>query len=96
MARAGILYSHVAKAAAQLTAAGKNATVDTVREALGGTGSKSTIAPMLKQWKAQHEGEVAAAQRGEDRHRRVEVDAGRKGKPERSTQRRQEFHFDDA
>ncbi|WP_169728165.1 DNA-binding protein, partial [Massilia alkalitolerans] len=52
MARAGILYSHVAKAAAQLTAAGKNATVDTVREALGGTGSKSTIAPMLKQWKA--------------------------------------------
>jgi len=64
MARAGIVYSHVAKAAAQLTAAGKNATVDTVREALGGTGSKSTIAPMLKQWKAQHEGEVAAAGAG--------------------------------
>ena len=61
MARAGVLYSHVAKAAAQLTAVGKNPTVDTVREAIGGTGSKSTIAPMLKQWKAQHECEVAAA-----------------------------------
>lgn len=59
MARAGILYSHVANAAAQLTAAGNNPTVDTVRVAMGGTGSKSTIAPMLKQWKAQHE--VAAA-----------------------------------
>lgn len=64
MARAGILYSHVAKAAAHLAAAGKNPTVDTVREAMGGTGSKSTIAPMLKQWKAQHEGEVAAAGAG--------------------------------
>ena len=64
MARAGILYSHVAKAAAQLAAAGKNPTVDTVREAMGGTGSKSTITPMLKQWKAQHEGEVAAAGAG--------------------------------
>ena len=64
MARAGVLYSHVAKAAAQLAAAGKNPTVDTVREAIGGTGSKSTIAPMLKQWKAQHGGEVAAAGAG--------------------------------
>ncbi len=64
MARAGILYSHVAKAAAQLAAAGKNPTVDTVREPMGGTGSKSTIAPMLKQWKAQHAGEVAAAGAG--------------------------------
>lgn len=61
MARAGILYSHVAKAAVQLAAAGKNPTVDTVREAMGGTGSKSTIAPMLKQWKAQHEGAAAGA-----------------------------------
>lgn len=64
MARAGVLYSHVAKAAVQLTAAGKNPTVDTVREAMGGTGSKSTIAPMLKQWKAQHESEVTAAGAG--------------------------------
>lgn len=64
MARAGILYSHVAKAATQLAAAGKNPTVDSVREQLGGTGSKSTIAPLLKQWKAQHQGETAAAGAG--------------------------------
>lgn len=64
MARAGILYSHVALAAAKLVAAGKNPTVDTVRVALGGTGSKSTIAPMLKQWKAEHEGVMAAAGTG--------------------------------
>ncbi|MFC5475600.1 DNA-binding protein [Paraherbaspirillum soli] len=55
MARAGILYSHVAKAAAQLAADGKNPTVDSVREALGSTGSKSTIAPLLKRWKAEHQ-----------------------------------------
>jgi chromosome segregation ATPase len=55
MARAGILYSHVAAAAAGLAAVNKNPTVDTVREALGGTGSKSTIAPMLKRWKEEHQ-----------------------------------------
>jgi len=64
MARAGILYSQVAKAAAQLAAAGTNPTVDNVRAALGDTGSKGTIAPMLKQWKAQHQGETAAAGTG--------------------------------
>lgn len=64
MARAGILYTHVAQAAAKLAAAGKNPTVDNVRAALGGTGSKSTIGPMLKQWKAEHEGVVAAAGAG--------------------------------
>ena len=52
MARAGIIYSHVAKAAAALVAEGKNPTVDTIRAALGDTGSKSTIAPLLKRWKA--------------------------------------------
>lgn len=55
MARPGILYSHVAAAAAGLAADNKNPTVDTVREALGGTGSKSTIAPMLKRWKEEHQ-----------------------------------------
>lgn len=55
MGRAGILFSHVAMAAAQLAADGKNPTVDNVREALGGTGSKSTIAPMLKRWKAEQD-----------------------------------------
>jgi chromosome segregation ATPase len=64
MARAGILYSQVAKAAAQLAADGKNPTVDSVREALGSTGSKSTIAPMLKTWKSQHQESAAQAQLG--------------------------------
>jgi chromosome segregation ATPase len=64
MARAGILYSQVAKAAAKLAAAGKNPTVDSVREALGGTGSKSTIAPMLKTWKSEHQESAAQAQLG--------------------------------
>lgn len=64
MARAGILYSQVANAAARLAAAGTNPTVDTVRAALGDTGSKGTIAPMLKQWKAQHQGEAVAAGAG--------------------------------
>lgn len=64
MARAGILYSQVAKAAATLAAAGATPTVDAVRAALGGTGSKSTIAPMLKQWKAEHEGQAVAASTG--------------------------------
>jgi chromosome segregation ATPase len=86
MARAGILYSHVAKAAAQLAAAGANPTVDTVRAALGDTGSKSTIGPFLKRWKAAHEGETAAAGAGlpaelleavKNVHERVQADAQR-------------------
>ena len=64
MARAGILYSHVATAAAKLTGEGKNPTVDTVRAALGATGSKSTIAPMLKRWKEEHAGSIAEAASG--------------------------------
>lgn len=64
MARAGILYSSVAHAAAQLSAAGKNPTVDAVRDALGGTGSKSTIAPMLKRWKAEHQDQIIAQDAG--------------------------------
>lgn len=64
MARAGITYSEVARAAARLSADGKNPTVDTVREALGGTGSKSTIAPMLKRWKAEHQEQVLAHDTG--------------------------------
>lgn len=64
MGRAGILFSHVAKAAAKLVEDGKNPTVDTVREALGGTGSKSTIAPMLKRWKAEHTEDIAEHELG--------------------------------
>lgn len=57
-------YSHVAQAAAKLAGEGKNPTVDSVREALGGTGSKSTIAPLLKRWKAEHQDTVTAAESG--------------------------------
>lgn len=64
MARAGILYSQVARAASQLVAVGKAPTIDTVREALGDTGSKSTIAPMLKRWKAEHQEVVASGDTG--------------------------------
>lgn len=59
MARPGILYSDVARAAA-----GTNPTVDGVREALGGTGSKRTIAPLLNRWKAEQQETVAAAEAG--------------------------------
>lgn len=33
--------------------------------AMDGTGSNNTIAPIFKQWKAPHEGEVAAAGAGQ-------------------------------
>jgi len=64
MARAGILYSHVAQAAATLAAKGKNPTVDSVRETLGDTGSKSTIAPLLRRWKAEHQNKMAVVESG--------------------------------
>ena len=56
MARTGILYSDVMKAAQIVAADGRNPTVDSVREALGSTGSKSTIAPLLKRWKEEFQG----------------------------------------
>ncbi len=62
MARAGILYSDVVRAATELLAAGKTVTVDNVRKAMGDTGSKSTIAPYLKQWKESQEGEARLQQ----------------------------------
>lgn len=64
MARSGILYSQVASVATQLAGRGINATVDSVREALGNTGSKSTIAPLLKRWKSEQAKHVSAAQTG--------------------------------
>lgn len=64
MARPGILYSDVARAAAKLAAAGTNPTVDGVREALGATGSKSTIAPLLKRWKTEQQETVTATEAG--------------------------------
>ncbi len=64
MARAGILYSHVASAAVKLAANGKNPTVDNVREALGATGSKSTIGPMLKRWKEDNQAALSQVELG--------------------------------
>lgn len=52
MARPGVTYLDVAKAATTLQAEGKSPTVDKVRNHLG-TGSKGTIAPHLKQWKSE-------------------------------------------
>lgn len=59
MARAGVSYYDVATAAAALTNTGTAVTVDTVRTAMGNTGSKSTIGPLLKRWKA-HQQEKCA------------------------------------
>ena len=53
MARLGISYDDVAAAALSLQVAQKSLTVDSIREALGSTGSKSTIAPLVKRWRAQ-------------------------------------------
>ncbi len=50
MSRTGINYQDVAKAATKLQGLNENPTVDRVREILG-TGSKSTIARHLKEWK---------------------------------------------
>jgi len=57
MARAGITYHDVAKAAEAIKIQNQEPTVDRVREHLG-TGSKSTIAPLLKRWRSDN-GEVA-------------------------------------
>ena len=46
MARAGVTYHDVAKAAEAIKTQGQEPTVDRVREHMG-TGSKSTIAPLL-------------------------------------------------
>ncbi|MGO4478718.1 DNA-binding protein [Massilia sp. 2TAF26] len=60
MGRAGIDYSQVAKAALGLLDRGENPTVDGVRAVLG-SGSKSTIAPLLKRWKDELTGTANAA-----------------------------------
>lgn len=57
MARAGVTYHDVAKAAEAVKTQGQEPTVDRVREHLG-TGSKSTIAPLLKRWRFDN-GDVA-------------------------------------
>lgn len=53
MARAGVTYSDIANAAQAVRDRGHEPTVDRVREHLG-TGSKSTIGPLLKRWREQN------------------------------------------
>lgn len=50
MARPGVTYIDISKAAKALKSQGVEPTVDRIRNHLG-TGSKSTISPLLKQWK---------------------------------------------
>lgn len=60
MARVGITYHDVAAAAQRVRQRGDEPTVDRVRSELG-TGSRSTLGPMLKRWKT---GSEAAADLG--------------------------------
>ena len=53
MGRIGISYQDVVKAIPKLQGQQRNPTVDNIREILG-TGSKSTIARFLREWKSQH------------------------------------------
>ena len=55
MARTGVTYIDIAKAAQVIKSHNQEPTVDRVREHLG-TGSKSTIAPLLKRWRSENTG----------------------------------------
>ena len=55
MARIGVTYIDIAKAAQAIKSHNQEPTVDRVREHLG-TGSKSTIAPLLKRWRSENTG----------------------------------------
>ncbi len=54
MARPGITFYDVEKAAHELVGKGKTPTIDGIRSILG-TGSISTIAPLLREWKAKQD-----------------------------------------
>jgi DNA repair exonuclease SbcCD ATPase subunit len=54
MGRIGITYQQVANTAERLQGQERNPTVDSIREILG-TGSKSTIARYLKEWRSKNE-----------------------------------------
>lgn len=54
MARTGVTYLEVAQAASTLQHKGHNPTIDGVRRMLG-TGSNTTIATFLKQWRSEHQ-----------------------------------------
>ncbi|MCK5923638.1 MAG: DNA-binding protein, partial [Methylococcales bacterium] len=55
MARAGVTYLEVTRAAETIQQQGQNPTVDRVLAHLG-TGSKSTLGPLLKRWKSENAG----------------------------------------
>ncbi len=55
MARPGVTYAEIAEAASHLVGQGKNPTIEQIRLFLG-TGSSTTIANHLKQWKDQQQG----------------------------------------
>ncbi|WP_018416683.1 DNA-binding protein [Teredinibacter turnerae] len=57
MARLGVTFDDISHAATAIVEAGEEPTVDRVRERLG-TGSKSTIAPLLKRWRSERVREV--------------------------------------
>lgn len=54
MARIGVTYADITHAAMAIRADGQEPTVDRVREQLG-TGSKSTIGPLLKRWRSEND-----------------------------------------
>lgn len=60
MARKGLTYQEVARAADELRAAGAAVTIRSVRERLGDTGSPNTIHRLLNEWRGQH-GDQAGA-----------------------------------
>lgn len=55
MARPGVTYSEIAEAATHLVGQGKNPTIEQIRLLLG-TGSSTTIANHLKQWRDEQQG----------------------------------------
>jgi chromosome segregation ATPase len=59
MGRVGVDFQQVSSAALELIRRGQPVTVDNVRIELGGTGSKSTIAPLLKRWRTEQEAQLA-------------------------------------
>ncbi|MFZ2316109.1 MAG: DNA-binding protein [Gammaproteobacteria bacterium] len=54
MSRPGVTYNDIANAAQQLSAQGKNPTIESIRS-LTGTGSSTTIAQHLKAWKVRQD-----------------------------------------
>ena len=58
MGRAGISYTEVAKACEQIVAKGEQVSIDRIRE-ITGTGNRSTLSKLRKQWEAFNQGGTA-------------------------------------